>query len=162
MKVILTVLFLVTSFLANAEITPGLYQVEKIQCAKSGKQLKLGGSFMVYDIKLNVTDKSMKMTAVAKSGSWAPFRLNCTQVNEGTFTYTSENTYEGELPNISVECNADMWTRILKKKLFGVEEFGEFTYEVSDNKLTISNPNTVTKYSCDETGDYPVYYYKKI
>ena len=60
----------------------------------------------------------MKMTAVAKSGSWAPFKLNCTQVNEGDYVYTQEGKYEGELLNTSVKCNAKAWTAILKKKLF--------------------------------------------
>lgn len=155
-----TVLMLLVSMSAMATIPTGRYKVEKIQCT-TGKVMKLGGKFMVYTIYLDVSDRDMVMTAHAKSGSWAPFRLDCTQVNKGTFTYTQENKYEGELPNVSVKCNADRWTNILKKKLFGVEEFGEFTYSVDGNKLTISNPNTITKYSCDKDGGYPVYYYVK-
>jgi hypothetical protein len=103
----------------------------------------------------------MTMTANANSGRWAPFKLNCTQVNQGEYTYTQENKYEGDLPNISVKCNNSAWTSILKKRLFGVEKYGEFNYEVNGDKLTIFNPNTITKYSCDKNGDYPVYRYTK-
>ena len=146
---------------AFATIPTGKYQVEKIQCS-TGKVMKLGGKFMVYKIFLEVGDGVMEMTAKANSGSWAPFKLNCTQVNRGTFTYTQENKYEGELPNVSVKCNSSVWTSLLKKKLFGVEKYGEFTYKIEGNNLTIFNPNTVTKYSCAKTGGYPVYYYKKM
>jgi hypothetical protein len=160
MKIILVLLMFV-SLNSMANIPTGNYKVEKIQCT-GGKIMKLGGKFMVYEIFLDVSTTEMVMTANAKSGSWAPFKLNCTQINKGKFTYTQENKYEGELPNISVKCNADTWTRILKKKLFGVEDFGEFTYAVNGNKLTISNPNTITKYSCDKDGGYPVYHYIKL
>lgn len=144
---------------AFAVIPAGTYQVDKIQCHKSKKVLKLGGKFMVYKIRLEVSATDMTMTATANSGSWAPFKLNCTQVNKGKVVYTKENTYEGELPNVSVKCNNDMWTGILKKKLFGVEKYGEFTYKLDGNKLVIFNPNTITRYSCETPGDYPVYYY---
>lgn len=144
-----------------ATIPTGNYKVDKIQC-KTGKKLKLGGKFMVYTIYLEVAETEMIMTAKAKSGSWAPFKLNCTQINKGAYVYTQEKKYEGELPNTSAKCNARAWTGILKKKLFGVEEYGEFTYSVKGNKLTIYNPKTVTKYSCDKAGDYPIYYYTKI
>jgi hypothetical protein len=144
-----------------ADIPTGKYQVENIKC-KSGHVMKLGGKFMTYSIFLDVDSTNMKMTAIAKSGSWAPFKLNCTQVNEGSYVNTQENRYEGDLPNTSVKCNAKAWEGILKKKLFGVEEFGEFTYQVNGNKLIIFNPNTVTKYSCDKADDYPIYFYKKI
>ncbi len=160
MKLIILMLT-VLSLNVYSNIPEGRYQVEKIQCT-TGKTLKLGGKFMVYKIYLDVSNGLMKMTAKANSGSWAPFKLNCTQVNEGSFTYTQEGKYEGELPNTSVRCNAKAWTRILKKKLFGVEKFGEFSYAVNGDKLVISNPDTVTKYSCDKNGGYPVYYYKKI
>lgn len=159
MKAILTAIF-ITGF-ALAQIPLGKYKVEKIQC-KTGKVMKLGGKFMVYEIFLDVKATEMVMTAHAKSGSWAPFKLNCTQINKGGFVYTQEGKYEGELPNISAQCNNPMWTNILKKKLFGVEEWGVFNYKVAGDKLEIYNPETVTKYSCDSAGDYPVYYYKKI
>jgi hypothetical protein len=144
-----------------ANIPTGKYQVEKIQC-KSGHTMKLGGKFMVYSIFLDIEDTKMKMTAIAKSGSWAPFKLDCTQVNQGAYVNTHEFKFEGDLPNTSVKCNAAAWESILKKKLFGVEEYGEFTYQVSENKLVISNPNTITKYSCDKAGDYPIYHYTKL
>lgn len=146
---------------AFGQIPSGLYKVDSIKC-KTGKVMKLGGKFMTYEIYLDVAQSSMKMTARAKSGSWAPFKLDCTQTNEGTFTYTQEGKFEGELPNTAVSCNASAWESILKKKLFGVEEFGEFTYTVNADKLTIFNPNTVTKYSCDKAGDYPIYEYTKL
>ncbi|MCT4640973.1 MAG: hypothetical protein N4A33_01665 [Bacteriovoracaceae bacterium] len=158
MKLLLALLLSVSAF---ATIPTGKYQVEKIQC-KTGKVMKLGGKFMIYTIYLNVSDTKMKMTAKAKAGSWAPFKLDCTQINEGEYVHTSEGKYEGELPNISTKCNNARWTKILKKKLFGVEEYGEFNYTVNGNKLVIFNPNTITKYSCDKAGDYPIYYYKKI
>ncbi|MAZ50068.1 MAG: hypothetical protein CME65_16010 [Halobacteriovoraceae bacterium] len=159
MRIVALLMMLVsTTVLANIPV--GRYKVDKIQC-KTGKELKLGGRFMVYTILLDVEETSWIMTAKAKSGSWAPFKLDCTQINKGKFTYTAEGKLEGDLPNESVACNNPAWTRILKSKLFGVEEFGEFTYKVSGNKLEIYNPNTITKYSCDSAGDYPVYYYTK-
>jgi hypothetical protein len=157
----LSLIVLLLSFSAMANIPHGRYQVEKIQCT-TGKVLHLGGKFMVYKIFLDVTEGNMRMTATANSGSWAPFKLNCTQVNEGTFTYTQEGKYEGDLPNTLVKCNAQAWIRIMKKKLFGVEKFGTFDYKITGNKLTISNPDTMTKYSCEKTGGYPIYHYKKI
>lgn len=159
---ILAILMMFVSATAMANIPTGRYKVDKIQCTKSGKELKLGGRFMVYTILLDVEATAWTMTAIAESGSWAPFRLNCTQINKGKFTYTAEGQLEGDLPNESVACNNPAWTRILKQRLFGVEEFGVFTYKVSGNNLEIYNPNTITKYSCDEiAGDYPIYYYTK-
>lgn len=160
MKLVIMLMFFSVS--AFATIPVGNYQVEKIQCHKSQKVLKLGGKFMVYTIKLNVQETQMVMTATAKSGSWAPFKLNCEQVNKGKIVYTKENTYEGDLPNVTAKCNNSVWTGILKKKLFGVENYGEFTYSFENNKLTIFNPKTITRYSCTDNGDYPVYFYKKI
>lgn len=160
LKIITAATLLLANF-SFAQIDEGRYKAQKIQC-KSGKTLKLGGKFMIYDIYLEIKDNRMTMTAIAKSGDWAPFRLNCTQLNQGNFTYTKENTYEGELPNISVSCNSPAWTAILQRKLFGVEEFGEFTYAQSAGQLIIHNSQTVTKYSCDAPGDYPIYYYQKI
>lgn len=157
---IITLIALLISTAAFANIPLGTYKVDKIQC-KTGKTLKLGGKFMVYEIFLEVKEAEMIMTANAKSGSWAPFRLNCSQVNRGKYVYTQEGKYEGDLRNISASCNNDMWTRILKKRLFGIEEYGEFNYTVSGNKLTTYNVNTVTKYSCEAAGDYPIYYYTK-
>lgn len=157
----IAILLTVLSLPVLANIPEGSYVAEKIQCHKSKKVLKLGGKFMVYKIQLNVTPKDLTMIATANSGSWAPFKLNCTQVNKGRIVYTRENTYEGDLPNVSVKCNNAVWTNILKKKLFGVEKYGEFTYNVSGNKVVIFNPKTTTRYSCDQSGDYPVYYYTK-
>lgn len=149
---------LATSAFANIPI--GKYKADEVKC-KSGRALKLGGKFMVYTIFLEVAATEMTMTANANSGSWAPFKLNCTQVNRGKYVYTQENVYEGDLPNISVQCNNPAWTNILKRRLFGVEEYGQFNYTVNGNKLTIYNPNTITKYSCKDPGDYPIYYYTK-
>ena len=159
MKLMALFLILISAS-SMATIPTGRYKVDKIQC-KTGKELKLGGRFMVYSLLLDVADSSWKMTAKAQSGSWAPFRLNCTQINVGKFTYTAEGKLEGDLPNESVECNSPAWTEILKRKLFGVEEYGEFTYKVDGRKLEIYNPNTITKYSCDRAGDYPIYYYTR-
>ena len=152
-------LFTSTALLAN--IPEGRYQLDKIQCS-TGKVLKQGGQFITYKLLLDITDSQMKMTALAKSGSWAPFKLDCIQINEGSFTYTQEGKYEGDLPNTSVRCNAKTWTNILKKRLFGVEEFGTFAYQILGKKLTISNPDTITKYSCEKTNGYPIYHYTKL
>lgn len=157
----LLVLLTIMSAAISGEIPLGKYKVEKIQC-NTGKVMKLGGKFMVYEIFLEVKASEMIMTAHAKSGSWAPFKLDCEQVNRGQYIYAQEGKFEGELPNISAKCNSPTWTRILKKKLFGVEEWGVFNYTVKGDKLEIFNPETVTKYSCDKTGGYPVYYYKKL
>ncbi len=157
----MTLLFLsLMAMSAAADIPDGRYLLEKIECS-TGKVLKQGGKFVTYQLFLDINAPVMKMTALAKSGSWAPFKLDCTQINEGSFIYTQEGKYEGDLPNTSVKCNADAWTNILKKRLFGVEEFGTFDYELNGDKLTISNPNTVTKYSCEETGGYPIYHYNR-
>lgn len=158
MKTLLLGLFL--SMNALAQIPTGSYILEKIQC-KGDKTLKLGGKFMQYKITLDVTEGLMKMTAVAKNGSWAPFKLRCTQINEGKFSYTGDNTYEGNLGLLSVKCNAATWENILRKQLFGVEDQGNFEYHVNGNKLTIENPDTITKYSCEKTNTYPVYHYIK-
>ena len=158
---LIAVLLMSLSFTTMATIPVGQYQVEKIQCS-TGKVLHLGGKFMVYKILLDVTDSKMTMTATANSGSLAPFKLNCTQVNEGSFTYTQEGKYEGDLPNTIVKCNSKPWIAIMKKKLFGVEAYGEFSYALDGDKMTISNPNTITKYSCEKEGGYPIYHYIKV
>ena len=154
-------LSLFVSTTAMATIPTGKYLLDKIQC-KTGKTLKLGGKFMTYKITLDVTESDMVMTAKAKSGSWAPFKLSCTQINKGTFVYTKENTYEGDLPKDSIRCNAKAWVKILQKKQFGVEKYGEFTYSVNGNKLTSFNPKTITKYSCKGANNYPIYHYTKV
>lgn len=139
----------------------GKYQIEKIQC-KKGKTLKLGGKYINYDIDLFVSESKMKMVAIATAFDWAPFKIKCTQINEGRYTLTGANKYEGDLPNKTATCDPSLWTRFLKDNLFGVEKYGEFTYKVSGKKLTIFNPQTITKYSCDSAGDYPIYYYTKV
>ncbi len=161
MKVFKSLLILVFSMQVFANIPDGNYKAEKIQC-KSGKVMKLGGKFMSYEIFLKVAGNTMTMTAHAKSAEWAPFKLQCVQTNQGHFHYTQNGQYEGDLPNISAECNNAAWTSILKKKLFGVEQFGTFEYTVSNNELIIKNKDTITKYSCDQADDYPIYYYKKL
>jgi hypothetical protein len=161
MKTLMSILMMVFANLSFANIPEGNYKIEKIQC-QSGKVMKLGGKFMIYEIFLKVSGNQMTMTAKANSADWAPFKLNCTQVNQGQFQYTTSGQYEGELPNINVECNNPSWTNILKKRLFGVEEFGTFEYSVNGNQLVIQNKDTITKYSCDQSGDYPIYFYKKI
>jgi hypothetical protein len=160
MKLLALVLMSI-SINAFAIIPTGNYKIEKIQC-KTGKVMKLGGKFMVYDILLNVGETQMEMTATAKSAEWAPFKMDCKQLNRGKFVYTKEGKYEGDLPNVMVKCNAPAWTSIMKKKLFGVEKYGEFTYTVSGSKLVVFNPETMTKYSCKASGDYPIYHYTKL
>ena len=154
-------LSLVISSICFGQIPNGTYRLEKIMCS-TGKKLKLGGKFMQYQVDLKINDNLMNMTAIAKSAKWAPFKLKCTQKNEGKFSIRSNKTYEGYLQLSHVECNAKMWEGILKKHAFGVEEQGTFTYAISGKKLTIENPKTVTKYSCKKTGGYPIYHYNKL
>jgi len=160
MKKLICIFVTIFSTLVLANIPDGNYKIEKIQC-RSGKVMKLGGKFMIYEIFLKVTNNEMIMTAKANSADWAPFKLNCTQVNQGQFRYIQLGQYEGDLPNISVECNNSSWTNILKKRLFGVEQFGTFDYSFDGSYLIIQNKDTITKYSCDQNGDYPIYFYKK-
>lgn len=160
-KLIIISILIMFSCYGFGIIPNGTYKIEKIVC-KSGKELKLGGKFMIYTIFLDVNGNDMLMTANANSGDWAPFKLNCTQTNQGKFTYTKESYYEGDLVNTSLHCNAAPWTAILRKKLFGVESYGEFFYNINGSNLTIYNMNTISKYSCDQIGDYPIYFYKKL
>ncbi|OUR99801.1 hypothetical protein A9Q84_01875 [Halobacteriovorax marinus] len=154
----LALLFLILSTSVFADIPVGHYELDKIMCS-NGEALKLGGKFMSYTIALDVTEIDMKMTAVAKSASWSPFKLFCTQINVGKFSYIEDNKYEGYLALNSVKCNAKIWEGRLRKHAFGIEEQGVFTYTVVGNKLTIQNPETVTKYSCKKTGSFPIYHY---
>lgn len=157
MKALLVTLTALTSF---AQIPQGKYTLSKIECS-DGKVLKLGGKFMIYNVSLEVGAEDMKMTAVAKNAKWAPFKLDCTQVNTGKYKITSDTQYEGSLALTSVKCNAKAWEGILNKQHFGVEEQGVFDYEVSGNELQIFNPATFTPYSCKDTNSYPIYFYKK-
>ena len=153
---------LITTFLSvnlYANLPTGSFKIEKIQC-KTGHIMDVGGKFMVYDILLDITDKNIKMTATVEGGDWMPGTLNCEQINYGRYTNTRENQYEGDLPNIKTKCNNAAWTAMLKRWLFGVEEYGTFTYKVNGKRLVIYNKDTITKYSsCDKPGDYPIYHY---
>jgi hypothetical protein len=160
MKLFLSSIILIMSSVVLAEIPTGTYKVDKIQC-KTGYALKLGGKFMEYAVYLDVRSTEMTMRVSAKAGSWAPFRLNCSQENKGRIVYTAENKYEGDLPMTKAKCNAETWTNIIKKKQFGVEAYGEFNYKVAGKKLMIWNPSTINKYKCTKSGDYPIYYYSK-
>src|SRR5690606_18304555 len=104
---------------AFAEIPSGRYVLDKIICT-DGAELKLGGKFMQYDVTLEVEEGLMKMTALAKSASWSPFKLDCTQVNVGKFSYVGETQYEGYLAPEIIKCNAKAWETILNKQKFGV------------------------------------------
>lgn len=157
-KLLLLTTLLATS--AMADIPSGHYVLDKIECT-DGKVLKLGGKFMQYQVTLDVSEGEMKMTALAKSASWSPFKLDCAQTNVGKFSYVGETQYEGYLAMDTVECNAGAWETILKKQKFGVEEQGVFDYTVNGNKLTIKNDNTTKLYSCKKTNSIPVYYYTK-
>lgn len=157
MKTLVLLLLTMTTF---AQIPSGKYTLEKIECS-DGKILKIGGKFMIYTVTLDVSEEKMKMTAIAKSAKWAPFKLDCTQVNEGEFKVVSSSQYEGSLPLASVKCNAKTWEGILNKQHFGVEEQGIFDYEVTDSGLVIFNPATATPYSCKDTNSYPIYHYKR-
>lgn len=162
MKLLFSIIIVALSFATIAKIPEGKYQVEKIQC-NSGKVFKLGGKHMIYDIYLTVTPTIMRMTANSKSNMRnLPLNITCTQINEGSYVYTQDNVYEGELKSVKSQCNNVMWTTILKLKKFGVESYGVFNYQVAGNKLVIYNTKTTTKYSCDGAGDYPIIHYKKI
>lgn len=141
-----------------AKLPTGKFTLEKIQCS-TGKTLKLGGKFMVYKVNLDITDSTLKMSVTAKSGSWAPFKLNCVQINNGKYSLIGDSQYSGYLSKDYVKCNAKAWEDIVNKKGFGVEKEGVFNYTFANNKLVIKNPNTVTKYSCDKENGYPIYHY---
>jgi hypothetical protein len=162
MKTLLVMLMTLTTF----ALPQGKFVLDKIQCRDQngvdGKTLKLGGKLMVYKINLEITDTELLMDVHAKSGPWAPFRLICDQKNEGKYSLIGDNHYEGFLEMTLSKCNAKMWERILKKHSFGVEEQGVFTYTYENGKLITYNKDTVTKYSCEKTNSYPVYYYDKI
>lgn len=156
----LVLLLALLSSQVRADIPTGHYELDQIKCS-DGKVLKLGGKFMTYKIALDITDVGMKMTAVAKSAKWAPFKLLCTQTNEGKFSYIEEDKYEGYLSLTGVKCNAKIWENRLRKHAFGIEEQGVFNYTSENGKLVIHNEETVTKYSCKKTNSYPIYYYSK-
>lgn len=159
MKTLVLGLALISTSLM-AEIPTGKYILDKIVCT-DGKELKLGGKFMQYDVTLDVEEGVMKMTALAKSASWSPFKLDCTQVNVGKFSYVGESQYEGYLLPEVVKCNASAWEAILNKQKFGVEEQGLTEYKIDGNKLSIKNLETKTLYSCKKTNSIPVYHYTK-
>lgn len=158
MKFFLLLSLLMSS--AFAHIDDGHYVLDTIECS-DGTTLNMGGKFMTYNLTLDVTGNELKMIARVQSNKWAPFKVNCTQVNLGKFSYTGVNQYEGYLDMVSAECNANIWVGILEKQKFGVEEQGTFDYEVNGNKLKISNKDTITRYSCGKTGAYPIYFYTK-
>ncbi|EQC48016.1 hypothetical protein [Bacteriovorax sp. Seq25_V] len=157
-KMILALLVMASS--VSAALPQGSFILQKIQCS-NGEDLKLGGKFMQYDVRFDISDAEIKMTAIAKSAKWAPFKLDCTQINLGKYSLIDDNKYEGFLAVDSVECNAKAWESILRKQLFGVEEQGVFTYSVNGDELRVFNEQTVTPYSCKKTGSYPIYIYKK-
>lgn len=148
------------SLSAFAALPTGNYTLKKIECS-DGKILKLGGTLMQYDVTLKIDETNIEMTAIAKNTKWAPFKLNCTQVNFGAYENTAEGKYIGELPIKSVKCNAKTWEGILNKQHFGVEEKGEFDYSLVNGELTLFNPATMTPYSCKDTNSYPIYFYTK-
>ncbi len=159
MKYLLTLLLSVSIF---AAIPAGDYKLDRIVCS-SGKELKLGGKFMVYTVTLDVTASDMRMTAIAKSGSWAPFRLDCTQTNYGKYSLVNASTYQGYLGLENVTCNNDRWTDRLRKRPFAAEpNVVDFNYSVSGNSLVIKSPNTTNNFkSCAKDNAYPIYYYTK-
>ena len=161
MRAFILLFMLTTATAAFAVIPVGTYKADNITC-KSGKVMHFGGDRIHYSLTLEVMSNMMRMTATVKSQGWFNGILNCIQVNEGSYVYTQASKYEGELPNIKASCNFPPMTAILKAKLYGVEEYGEFNYSVVGNKLTIFNPQTVTKYSCTGAGDYPIYNYTRI
>lgn len=145
-----------------ATIPKGSYLLDKIMCT-TGETLKLGGAFMRYNVVLKVGEEQAEMTAIAKSAKWAPYLLNCTQVNSGEFKYIGPGQYQGGLEISKVKCNLGIWEGILKKQHFGVESNGSiFDYEYNDGKLVLSVKDTFTNYkTCREAGGSPIYYYNK-
>lgn len=159
MKSIFALSLLAFGLNSFAELPQGDYIVEKVVCS-DGRQLKLGGKFMEYTITLKITEDEMFQQAIAKSGSWAPFRLNCVQKNVGKYTQLSESQYEGFMEIDDVTCNASAWESMLYKKGFGVEKLGVFDYKMENGLLLISNERSENKFSC-KNGSFPTYYYKK-
>lgn len=146
-----------------AVIPQGRYKVTKIQC-KTGYTIDFGkvNEYMNYSIYLDVGNTAMAMIANAQTTPNSPIRIHCEMENRGSFTYTQAGKYEGELLNTKASCNSPIWTNILKKRLWGVEEYGVFNYHVNGPHLTIYNEKTITKYKCTQAGDYPIYHYQKI
>ncbi|WP_412471736.1 hypothetical protein [Halobacteriovorax sp. RT-1-4] len=159
MKTILAFLMVTSVF---ATIPQGTYLLDRIECT-TGETLKLGGAFMRYNVILKVEEEKAEMTAVAKSAKWAPYLLNCTQVNSGDFKYVGPGQYQGGLEMTKVKCNLGVWEGILKKQHFGVESNGSiFDYEYNDGKLVLSVKDTFTNYkTCREAGGSPIYHYNK-
>ncbi|EPZ50056.1 hypothetical protein M902_0600 [Bacteriovorax sp. BAL6_X] len=159
MKTILAFLMVTSAF---ATIPQGTYLLDRIECT-TGETLKLGGAFMRYNVTLKIAEENAEMTAIAKSAKWAPYLLNCTQVNSGEFKYIGPGQYQGGLEMTKVKCNLGVWEGILKKQHFGVESNGSiFDYEYSDGKLVLSVKDTFTNYkTCREAGGSPIYHYKK-
>ncbi len=158
--------YLITFLVATsimAAIPSGKYKLDKIVCT-SGKELKLGGKFMVYTVTLDVTASDMRMTAIAKSGSWAPFRIDCTQTNYGKYSMINGSSYQGYLALENVACNNQAWTNRLRKRPFGAQDTEVVHgYSVSGNSLQIKAMNTTNNFrSCEKTNSYPVYYYTKM
>lgn len=159
MKKIL-MLLIPLSLNAYGSIENSSYILKKIVCS-DGKELKIGGKFMQYSVELEFNSAQIKMKAHAKSAQWAPFKLDCTQINTGKYSLSGENEYSGYLSLESVQCNASAWEAILKKQLFGVEEEGVFTFEKNGKSLKIFNKDTITKYSCKKTNSFPIYHYEQ-
>ncbi len=153
---------LLLAFSTFATIPQGSYLLDRIECT-TGQVLKLGGAFMRYNVTIEIAEESIEMTAIAKSAKWAPYILNCTQVNAGEFKYVGEGQYVGGLEIADVDCNLGVWKNILKKQHFGVESAGSiFDYEYADGKLKLSVQDTFTNYkTCREAGGSPIYYYNK-
>lgn len=145
-----------------ASIPQGSYLLDHIECT-TGQTLKLGGTFMKYNVVLKIGDEKAEMTAIAKSAKWAPYLLNCTQINSGEFKYVGPGQYQGGLEISHVDCNLGVWEGILKKQHFGVESSGSiFDYEYNEGKLKLSVQDTVTNYkTCREAGGSPIYFYNK-
>ncbi len=157
-----TILALIVSLSVFANIPNGNYVLDSIKC-NDGTPLKLGGKFIQYNVLLDVAGDTMTMSVNAKSGSWAPFKLNCQQRNVGKFTIIDSTQYQGYMRIDTVNCNNATWTDVIRKKAFGVEnDEVVFDYSFSGNKLTIHNPKTKNNFkTCEKKGKTPVYYYTK-
>lgn len=160
MKSILLILTLFTKTV-YADIPEGKYHLKRIKCT-TGTELSLGGNRVKYDVYLEVKDLNMKMTAIAKAQTWANFKVSCTQINRGKFSYVGVNQYEGYLALEEAKCNVPMVSRILRRRGFGVEEQGLSEYSVNGKQLIIKNLETKNLFRCKDEDGIPVYYYQKM
>lgn len=157
--------YFLISLTAYSQIPFGNYKIQKVSCADNTKALDLGGSFLTYDINLNVSETQMTMQVSSKAvKDNASFLVDCNQVNQGTYKILNAYQYEGFLDIKSIQCRNIFAEGGLWYYKYGYEKKGVFDYSYNEQTkiLTTSSPNATTKYSCGKRNSYPIYHYIKI